>query len=65
MKETTLTVVCFYQDYENDKKELPFQHQDEISVKLGAAEDLLKELFIDVDKAKKLKHPQAKEIESE
>ncbi|KAI3353015.1 hypothetical protein L3Q82_019597, partial [Scortum barcoo] len=50
---------------ENDKKELPFQHQAEISDKLGEAEGLLKDLFLDVDKAKKLKHHQAREIESD
>ncbi|KAM4585466.1 envoplakin a [Odontesthes bonariensis] len=50
-------------DAENDKKELPFKHQDEISKKLGEAEGLLQDLFLDVDKAKKLKHPQASEIE--
>ncbi|XP_018520557.1 LOW QUALITY PROTEIN: envoplakin a [Lates calcarifer] len=52
-------------DFENDKKELPFKHQNEISDKLGEAEELLKDLFLDVDKAKKLKHPQAREIESD
>ncbi|XP_072239613.1 envoplakin a [Leuresthes tenuis] len=50
-------------DAENDKKELPFKHQDEISKKLGEAEGLLQDLFLDVDKAKKFKHPQANEIE--
>lgn len=63
--EIKLSVACFHQDAENEKKDLPFQHQDEISDKLGEAEALLKNLFLDVDKAKKLKHPQAKEIESE
>ncbi|KAK9539963.1 hypothetical protein VZT92_002442 [Zoarces viviparus] len=52
-------------DAENDKKELPFQHQTEISERLGEAEGLLKDLFLDVDKAKKAKHPQAREIESD
>ncbi|KAG8014466.1 Envoplakin [Nibea albiflora] len=52
-------------DSENEKKDLPFQHQEEISDKLGNAEGLLKDLFLDVDKAKKLKHPQAREIESD
>ncbi|XP_041640433.1 envoplakin a [Cheilinus undulatus] len=50
-------------DAENDKKEQPFEHQAEISDRLGEAEGLLKDLFLDIDKAKKLKHPQAKEIE--
>uniref|UniRef100_A0A667ZXF4 Envoplakin a n=1 Tax=Myripristis murdjan TaxID=586833 RepID=A0A667ZXF4_9TELE len=53
------------QDAENDKKDLPFKHQNEIAVKLGEAEGLLKDLFLDVDKAKKLKHPQGTEIESD
>lgn len=61
----TPTVVCFHQDAENDKNEQPLKHQTEISVKLGEAEGLLKDLFLDVDKAKKLKHHQAREIESE
>ncbi|KAK2816825.1 hypothetical protein Q5P01_025016 [Channa striata] len=52
-------------DHENDKQELPFKHQNEISEKLGNAEELLKDLFLDVDKAKKLKHQQASEIESD
>lgn len=65
LKEITQTSVFFPQDAENEKKELPFEHQNEISEKLGEAEGLLKDLFLDVDKAKKLKHPQATEIESE
>ncbi|XP_028260646.1 envoplakin a [Parambassis ranga] len=52
-------------DAENDKKELPFKHQNEISEKLGEAEGLLQDLFLDVDKIKKLMHPQAKEIEGD
>ncbi|XP_040891629.1 envoplakin a [Toxotes jaculatrix] len=52
-------------DADNDKKEQPFEHQTEVSDKLGEAEGLLKDLFLDVDRAKKLKHPQAKEIESD
>ncbi|KAK7929883.1 hypothetical protein WMY93_006278 [Mugilogobius chulae] len=52
-------------DDKNDKQELPLKHQEEISDKLGRAEGLLKDLFLDVDKAKKLKHPQAKDIESD
>uniref|UniRef100_A0A3Q3KS23 SH3 domain-containing protein n=1 Tax=Monopterus albus TaxID=43700 RepID=A0A3Q3KS23_MONAL len=52
-------------DAENEKKQLPFKHQSEISEKLGEAEDLLKELFLDLDKAKKLKHPQTTEIEGD
>ncbi|XP_043971387.1 envoplakin-like isoform X2 [Gambusia affinis] len=52
-------------DAENEKKDLPFKHQNEISAKLSEAENLLKDLFLDVDKAKKLKHPQATEIEND
>ncbi|XP_058496226.1 envoplakin a [Solea solea] len=52
-------------DAENDKKEMPYQHQTEISDKLGDAEGLLRDLFLDVDRAKKLKHPQVKEIEDD
>lgn len=64
-RKPPLTAVYLHQDAENDKKELPFEHQTEISDKLGEAEGLLKDLFLDVDKAKKLKHPQAREIERE
>lgn len=59
------TVVFFLQDFENDKKEQPFQHKEVISDKLGEAEGLLQDLFLNVAKAKKSKHPQAREIESE
>ncbi|KAJ8399686.1 hypothetical protein AAFF_G00407910 [Aldrovandia affinis] len=52
-------------DGENGKKELPFQHKKENADNLAEAEGLLKDLFLDVDKAKKLKHPQASEIESD
>ncbi|XP_067115838.1 envoplakin a [Osmerus mordax] len=52
-------------DAENEKKELDFQHQKEVSIKLGEAEALLQSLFLDVDKAKKYKHPQGSEIESD
>ncbi|KAL2087222.1 hypothetical protein ACEWY4_018281 [Coilia grayii] len=52
---------------DNDKKnkELPFKHQDEVADCLGEAEGLLKDLFLDVDKAKKMGHPQAGEIEND
>ncbi|XP_069553264.1 envoplakin a [Brachyistius frenatus] len=52
-------------DAENDKKEQQLQHQTVISEKLGEAEGLIQDLFLNVDKAKKLKHPQAREIESD
>ncbi|XP_061534705.1 envoplakin a [Phycodurus eques] len=53
------------EDAENDRKELPLKHQNELCDTLGEAESLLEDLFLDVDKAKKLKHPQAREIESD
>ncbi|XP_061889154.1 envoplakin a [Entelurus aequoreus] len=52
-------------DAENDKNDVPYQHQQEICDKLGEAEGLLKTLFLDVDKAKSLQHPQARDIESD
>ncbi|XP_035985507.1 envoplakin [Fundulus heteroclitus] len=52
-------------DAEHEKNDLPFEHQNDVSAKLTEAENLLKDLFLDVDKAKKLKHPQAKEIEND
>ncbi|XP_062284093.1 envoplakin a [Scomber scombrus] len=52
-------------DAENEKKDLTLQYQADISSKLGEAEGLLQNLFLDVGKAKKLKHPQAREIESD
>ncbi|KAG7265603.1 hypothetical protein CRUP_005948 [Coryphaenoides rupestris] len=52
-------------DAENEKKELPFKHQQEVSDKMGKVEGLLQELYLDVDKAKKLHHPQANEISND
>ncbi|RVE76626.1 hypothetical protein OJAV_G00010640 [Oryzias javanicus] len=52
-------------DVENDEKQQPFQHQEEVSYILREMEGLLKELFLDVDKVKNLKHPQAQEIEDD
>lgn len=40
-------------------------HQKENADNLTQAEGLLKDLFMDVDKAKKLAHPQANEIARE
>ena len=53
------------QDAVNEKKELPFKHQHEISENMGEVEGLLQALFLDVDKAKKMQHPQANEISKE
>lgn len=63
--ERSLTVILAFQDAENDKKDLPFKHQKENAECLSEAEGLLKDLFLDLDKAKKMKHPQTAEIEKE
>ncbi|KAJ8002050.1 hypothetical protein DPEC_G00175780 [Dallia pectoralis] len=52
-------------DSENEKKGLALQHHKVVSENLSEAEGLLKDLYLDVDKAKKLKHPQGSEIESD
>ncbi|XP_037326728.2 envoplakin a [Pungitius pungitius] len=52
-------------EIENDKKDLPHQHQVELSNRLGEVEGLLNKLFLDLDKAKKAHHPQAREMESD
>nr|XP_046271944.1 envoplakin-like [Scatophagus argus] len=50
-------------DTERRGKNLSLIHQKVNSSNLEDAEGLLKDLFMDVDRAKKLKHPQAHEIE--
>uniref|UniRef100_A0A8L0DQK7 Desmoplakin SH3 domain-containing protein n=1 Tax=Oncorhynchus mykiss TaxID=8022 RepID=A0A8L0DQK7_ONCMY len=50
-------------DTVNDKKDRPLLHQKENTEILAEAEGLLKDLFLDVDRAKKISHPQAGEIE--
>lgn len=57
--------LLFRQDAERDDNNLPLMHQKVNADSLVEAEVLLKELFMDVDKAKKLQHPQATEIERE
>ncbi|XP_070304598.1 envoplakin-like [Salvelinus sp. IW2-2015] len=52
-------------DAENEKKNRPLQHQKVVASNLSEAEGLLNDLFLDVDKAKKCKHPQSSEIESD
>lgn len=52
-------------DADNEKKNKTLQHQKENADLLGRAEGLLKDLFLDMDKAKKMKHPQATEIEND
>ncbi|KAI4790336.1 hypothetical protein KUCAC02_034698, partial [Chaenocephalus aceratus] len=52
-------------DAERDEKKLDLYHQRENADTLSQAEGLLKDLFMDVDKAKRLGHPQAHEIEKD
>ncbi|XP_019714056.1 envoplakin-like [Hippocampus comes] len=50
-------------DAKREGKNQALIHQKENSDKLAEAEGLLKDLFMDVDKTKRLQHPQANEIE--
>ncbi|KAM9779788.1 envoplakin-like [Neosynchiropus ocellatus] len=50
-------------DTEREKKNQRWMHQKECADNLTEAEGLLKELFMDVDKTRRLQHPQAVEIE--
>ncbi|XP_070837780.1 envoplakin [Chaetodon trifascialis] len=52
-------------DTHRNGKSLPLIHQKVNSDNLSEAERLLKHLFMDVDKSKKLQHPQAQEIEKD
>lgn len=54
-----------HQDRQNGEQNQALQHQQEAGRNLKEAEVLLKDLFLDVDKARRLKHPQAEEIEKE
>lgn len=56
--------LCF-QDAGRKKQTIPVVHQKVNADNLVEAEGLLKDLFMDVDKSKKLQHPQATEIERE
>uniref|UniRef100_A0A8C8E9P6 Envoplakin n=1 Tax=Otus sunia TaxID=257818 RepID=A0A8C8E9P6_9STRI len=53
------------QDASNHQKNKAFEFQPENARNLKEAETLLKDLFLDVDRAKRLKHPQATEIEKD
>ncbi|KFU94130.1 Envoplakin, partial [Chaetura pelagica] len=53
------------QDTSNHQKNKAFEFQPENARNLKEAETLLKDLFLDVDRAKRLKHPQAVEIEKD
>ncbi|XP_054616002.1 envoplakin-like [Dunckerocampus dactyliophorus] len=50
-------------DQQRDERNQPLMHQKENADNLAEAEGLLKDLFMDVDKAKRLQHPQASEID--
>ncbi|KAM8825170.1 envoplakin-like [Synchiropus picturatus] len=50
-------------DTEQEKKNQRWLHQKECADNLTEAEGLLKDLFMDVDKTRRLQHPQAVEIE--
>ncbi|XP_064438365.1 envoplakin isoform X2 [Mirounga angustirostris] len=53
------------QDQLHSEQSQALQHQQEVGRSLKEAEVLLKDLFLDVDKARRLQHPQAKEIEKD
>lgn len=53
------------QDRLHSEQGQALQHRQEVGRNLKEAEVLLKDLFLDVDKARRLKHPQAEEIEKE
>lgn len=53
------------QDANNHQQNKTFEFQQQNAKNLKEAEILLKDLFLDVDKVKRLKHPQALEIEKE
>lgn len=62
----SLCLLCFSdQDLENKRAGSPLKQQGPAAENLSQAEILLKDLFMDVSKAKKLQHPQASEIELE
>ncbi|KAK2495863.1 hypothetical protein MC885_006818 [Smutsia gigantea] len=53
------------QDRLRSEQSQALQHRQEAGRSLKEAEVLLKDLFLDVDKAQRLKHPQAEEIEKD
>ncbi|XP_036124585.1 envoplakin [Molossus molossus] len=53
------------QDRLHSEQSQALQHRQEAGRNLKEAEVLLKDLFLDVDKARRLKHPQAEEIEKD
>ncbi|XP_061031343.1 envoplakin [Eubalaena glacialis] len=53
------------QDRQHSEQGQALQHREEAGRSLKEAEELLKDLFLDVDKARRLKHLQAEEIEKD
>ncbi|EMP23783.1 Envoplakin [Chelonia mydas] len=64
-KDILETQAKLKQDISNYQQNKALEFQQENAKNLKEAETLLKDLFLDVDKAKRLKHPQAIEIEKE
>uniref|UniRef100_A0A803Y579 Envoplakin n=1 Tax=Meleagris gallopavo TaxID=9103 RepID=A0A803Y579_MELGA len=64
-KDILETQSLLTQDVSNEQKNKAFEFQAENARNLKEAETLLKDLFLDVDRAKRLKHPQATEIEKD
>lgn len=64
-KDILETQTKLKQDTTNDRQGKSFEFQQENTKNLKEAETLLKDLFLDVDKVKRLKHPQALEIEKD
>ncbi|XP_054834865.1 envoplakin [Eublepharis macularius] len=64
-KDILETQAKLKQDISNHRQNQPFEFQQENAKNLKEAEILLKDLFLDVDRVKRLKHPQALEIEKD
>uniref|UniRef100_A0A8C2H201 Envoplakin b n=1 Tax=Cyprinus carpio TaxID=7962 RepID=A0A8C2H201_CYPCA len=62
-KNVLLADKLLLEDLENKRAGSPLKQQGPAAENLSQAEILLKDLFMDVSKAKKLQHPQASEIE--
>lgn len=60
-----MPILFCLQDISNHQQNQPFEFHQENAKNLKEAEILLKDLFLDVDRVKRLKHPQALEIEKE
>ncbi|XP_067237291.1 envoplakin [Chanodichthys erythropterus] len=64
-KNVLLTEKLLEEDLENERKGSALKQQGPAAENLSQAEILLKDLFMDVSKAKKLQHPQANVIEQD